>query len=72
MHLETRGGEKIIMMVLSIGADNFQRENWTVSFDCYIERIQNIVQTRILGTRIHPVKWRLPLNDKKTEGSLPL
>jgi hypothetical protein len=72
MHLENRGGEKIITMVLSIGANIWQRENQTVSLERYIERIQNIVRTRILGTRIRPKQWRLPLNDKKTEVSLPV
>ncbi len=72
MHCEKRGGEKIITMLLSSGANKFQRENRAVTLDHYIERIENIVQTRILGTRTRPKQWRLPLNDRKTEVSLQL
>jgi hypothetical protein len=70
MNCENRGGEKIITMLLSSGANKFQRENRAVTLDHYIERIENIVQTRILGTRTRPKQWRLPLNDRKTEVSL--
>jgi hypothetical protein len=65
MHLENRGWEKIITIRLSIGANKYQRENRTERLDGFVEQIESLVQTRILGTRVHPKQWRLPLNDEK-------
>ncbi|MFN9983176.1 MAG: hypothetical protein ACK53Y_24830, partial [bacterium] len=47
MHLEDRVGEKLITILLSIGANKFQRENATESLARYVEEMENIVQTRI-------------------------
>jgi len=69
MHLENRVGEKLITILLSIGANKFQRENATESLARYVEEMENIVQTRILGTRLRPKPWRLPLNDQRKEVS---
>jgi hypothetical protein len=54
MHLENRVGEKIIMMLLSIGANRFQRENRTEYLERYAKAIERIVQRRILGTMLRP------------------
>jgi hypothetical protein len=72
MHLENRGGEKIITIILIIAANKFLRENGTTSLDSFVEQIENIVRTRILGTRIRPKQWRLPLNDEEKEVSIKL
>ena len=66
MHMENRVGEKLINMLLSIGAARFQSERQIVSLDGYIERIQMIVRCRILGTRLRPKQWKFPTkNDGK-------
>ena len=72
MHLENRGGEKIITIGLSIGANKYQRENRTERLDGFVEQIENLVRTRILGTRVRPKQWRLPLNDEKKEVSIKM
>jgi hypothetical protein len=54
MHMENRVGEKIITMLLSIGAERFQKERWAAALDDYIMMMQRYFCTRILGTRLHP------------------
>jgi hypothetical protein len=54
MHMENRVGEKIITMLLSIGAEMFQKERRAAALDDYIMMMQRYVCTRILGTRLHP------------------
>jgi len=64
MHLENRVQEKIITMLLSIGANRFQRENRTEYLERYAKAIERIVQRRILGTMLRPKNWSLPINDE--------
>jgi hypothetical protein len=72
MHLENRVGEKLITMLLSIGANKFQREHGAETLVQYVKEMENLVQTRILGTRIRPKQWRLPLNDQRKEVTILL
>jgi hypothetical protein len=66
MHMENRVGEKVITMLLSVGAERFQKERRIASLDGYVERMQTIVRTRILGTRLRPKQWKFPTaNDGK-------
>ncbi len=52
MHLENGVGEKIITMLLSIGANHFQWENRTENLERYAKAIERIEQRRILGTML--------------------
>ncbi len=66
MHMENRVGEKLITVLIALGAARFQRDRSVTSLDRYVERIQHLVQRRILGTRIRPKQWKFPLkNDGK-------
>jgi hypothetical protein len=67
MHLENRSREKIITVVIYIGAARYLFERNIASLAEYAERIQRIVQTHILGTRLRPKQWRFPLKDDGKE-----
>lgn len=63
MHLENRVGEKLITVLLAIGAERFQRQRGVKSLSRFANNIQHIVNTRILGSPNRPKQWRVPLND---------
>lgn len=66
MHKENRGGEKIITVVIHLGAAKFLKERSITSLSEYADGITRIVQRQILGTFIRPKHWRFPLkNDGK-------
>jgi hypothetical protein len=67
MHLENRSGEKILTMLLSVGADHYQRHRGGASLDGYVKEVQRIVQTIILGTEWRPKQWRVPMKEKGDE-----
>jgi hypothetical protein len=67
MHMENCIGEKLITMLLSIGGKRFQRESRVVSIDNYIERMQTIVCTHVLGARLRPKQWKFPTSDDQKE-----
>jgi hypothetical protein len=67
MHTKNHVGEKIITVLMSIGAAAFQSERRSESLEQYAEQVQHIVQTTILGTLIRPKLWRFPLKDNKKE-----
>jgi hypothetical protein len=67
MHLENRSGEKILTMLLSIGAEIYQRRRAGASLDGYVQEVQRIVQTVILGTEWRPKQWRAPMKEKGNE-----
>jgi hypothetical protein len=54
MHLENRVGEKLITVLLSIGAAKHQRARSAASLEGYVDRIQRLVQSHILETRLRP------------------
>ncbi len=56
-------------MLLSIGANRFQRENRTENLERYAKAIERIVQKRILGTMLRPKNWSLPINDQRKQVS---
>ncbi len=70
MHLENRAGEKIITIVLYIGAIRFQQENRSDNLERYVKQIEDLIQIQILGTAIRPKQWRFPLKDNKKEVSI--
>ncbi len=65
MHFENRGGEKIGTVLLSIGANKYQQNSRTENLKRCVERIEELVRKRILGTNTRPKQWRFPLNDQK-------
>jgi hypothetical protein len=67
MHLENRVGEKLLSLLLSQGAIRYQKDRNCSSLDGYVQAVQNIVRTQILGTRRRPKQWRLPLSKDKKE-----
>jgi hypothetical protein len=54
MHLENRVGEKLLSLLLSQGAIRYQKDRNCSSLDGYVQAVQNIVCTQILGTRRRP------------------
>ena len=63
MHLENRVGEKLITVLLAMGAERFQRQRGTKSLKRYVSSIQHLVNTRILGSIARPKQWKVPLNE---------
>ncbi len=63
MHLENRIGEKLITVILAMGADRFQRQRGIKSLSRFVTSVQHIVNTKILGTLQRPKQWKAPLND---------
>jgi hypothetical protein len=61
MHLENRVGEKIIILLLARAAEKRIGRTLSVAF---LQSIQNVVSTRILGTETWPKQWKVPLNEK--------
>jgi hypothetical protein len=80
LHLENRVGLKSIESILRSGMSNAMQGKlaWTTSSGVkkrqeeYINRITNIVQTRILGTFIAPSQWRFPLTEDGQMGTLSM
>jgi len=69
MHLENRVGEKLIALLLYLGALRYQQARRSSNLKGYAERIESIVQKQILGTPIRPNTWRFPLSDDGKEVS---
>jgi hypothetical protein len=64
--MENHVGEKLITVLIALGAARFQRDRSVASLDRYVERIQHLVQHHILGAAIQPKQWKFPLkNDGK-------
>jgi hypothetical protein len=70
LHLENRVGLKSIESILRSGLSNAQKGilDWTTGGakhrqDQYIQRISNIIGSKILGTVVAPAQWRFPLSD---------
>lgn len=61
MHLENRVGEKIITVLLSLGAELFQRRR-TKSLAVFASSIMRVVNTRVLGTLTRPKQWKMLLS----------
>jgi hypothetical protein len=67
MHLENRSGEKILTMLLSIGAETYQKRQVGAALKMYLEQVQQIVRTVILGTPWRPKQWKVPLTEDGDE-----
>ncbi len=67
MHMKNRIGGKIITMLLAIGAKRFQPGSRSMSLKNYIEHMERIVRTRILGICLHPKQWKFPTSDDGKE-----
>jgi hypothetical protein len=63
MHLENRVGEKLITVLLAMGAERFHEERGIRSLRRFIAAVNHVVNTRILGTLIRPKQWKVPVND---------
>jgi hypothetical protein len=70
MHGENRVGEKIITLLLAIGAIGYQRVRHSNCLTLYVECTQLLVQTLILGAITRPKLWRFPLKDNGYEVSM--
>jgi hypothetical protein len=78
LYLENRVGLKSIESILCSGLSNARKGvlNWIVAKgvsrrqDEYIRRIISIMQTEILGTTFAPSRWRFPLTEEGTMGTL--
>jgi hypothetical protein len=64
MHLENHVGEKLITVLLSMVVNKYQNQSKTRSLTRFASNIQNIFNTRILGSVTRPKQWMMPLNLK--------
>ena len=67
MHKENRAGEKVINVVVALGAEKYQNERRIASLDGYVQEVQSIVQRKLLGTFIRPKHWKFPLKNEGKE-----
>jgi hypothetical protein len=72
MHLENQVEEKILTILLSIGANLYQRRRATSSIQNYIEEVERIASRVILGTEWRPNQWRVPLTENQELASISL
>jgi hypothetical protein len=63
MHLENHVGEKLITVLLAIGANRFQEQHAVVTLNAYASSIQDIVNTSMIGTITRPKQWKVPTNE---------
>jgi hypothetical protein len=56
LHLENRVGEKIITIILRRALDDFRGQK-----DDFIEKINEVFKTKILGSDASPSQWKLPV-----------
>jgi hypothetical protein len=61
MHMENCIGEKLITVLLSVGASKYQEERSVVTLEGYVNEITQLVHSHILGTRVRPKIWKFPL-----------
>jgi len=65
MHLENSVGEKIITVLLARAAEKYQSRSNARTLDSrFLESIQGIVNSRILGSETRPKQWKVPLSEK--------
>ncbi len=62
MHLENRVGEKLITVLLSLGAAKFQRQRNIKRLARFASNVQHIINTRVIGTVLRPKQWKVPVN----------
>jgi len=67
MHTENWVGEKIATVLSAIGAAEYQSDRGSDNLDLYAQRVEEVVQTRILGTIHRPKLWRFPLKENRKE-----
>jgi hypothetical protein len=80
LHLENRVGLKSIESIIRSGLSNAVQGSltWTSSNslkkrqDEYVNRVTDIMQTRILGTATAPSQWRFPLTEDGKMGALSM
>jgi hypothetical protein len=63
VHLENRVGEKLITVLLARASEAYQKRN-TRGLQCFAACIQEIVNTRILGTVYCPKQWKMHRGEK--------
>jgi hypothetical protein len=64
MHLENRVGEKLVTVLLAIAANKYQRHTNTRSLPQFANRVQNVVNTKILGSLTRLSQWKLHMRVK--------
>ncbi len=67
MHTENWVGEKIVTVLSAIGAAEYQSDRGSDNLDLYAQRVEEVIQTRILGTIHRPKLWRFPLKENRKE-----
>lgn len=67
MHLENCSGEKILTMLVVIGAERYQLRRLGAFLDDYVMHVELIVRTQILGMQWRPKQWRVPMKESGDE-----
>ncbi len=55
--------EKLITVLLAIGASKYQEQQAVATLNAYASSIQDIVNTSMIGTVTRPKQWKVPLTD---------
>jgi hypothetical protein len=64
MHLENRVGEKLVTVLLAMAANKYQERTNTRTLTQFAIHVQNIFNTKILGSMTRPSQWKLPMSAK--------
>jgi hypothetical protein len=64
LHLENRVGEKLVTVLLAMAANKYQQRSNCRTLTRFANIIQDIFNTRILGSFTRPSQWKLPLSAK--------
>jgi hypothetical protein len=61
MHLENRVGEKLVTVLLAMGAECFHEDRGVRSLTRFSAAVNHIVNTKI--TLLRPKQWKVPVNE---------
>jgi hypothetical protein len=64
LHLENRVGEKLVTILLAMAATKYQEKHNCRSLTRFANTIQNVFNTRILGSVTRQSQWKLPMSIK--------
>jgi hypothetical protein len=64
MHLENRVGEKLVTVLLAMAANKYQERTNTRTLTQFAIHVQNVFNTKILGSMTRTSQWKLPMSVK--------
>jgi hypothetical protein len=64
LHLENRVGEKLVTVLLAMAANKFQQRSNCRTLTHFANIVQDLFNTKILGSFTQPSQWKLPMSAK--------